>query len=89
MANVPYTLVVGSLIYTMVCTKPDITHTVGVVSGYLSNPCKEHWNVVKWILRYLKFTSKMSLCFGTEKSELIAYTYADMVGDVVSRKSTF
>ncbi|PKI70088.1 hypothetical protein CRG98_009551, partial [Punica granatum] len=36
----------------------DITHSVGVVSRFLSNPGKEHWNTVKWILRYLRGTSK-------------------------------
>ena len=65
MAIVPYASAVGSLMYAMVCTRPDITHAVGVVSRYLSNPGKEHWNVVKWILKYLKGTSKMGLCFGS------------------------
>uniref|UniRef100_A0A3Q7J6L2 Reverse transcriptase Ty1/copia-type domain-containing protein n=1 Tax=Solanum lycopersicum TaxID=4081 RepID=A0A3Q7J6L2_SOLLC len=31
MALVPYALVVGSLMYAMVCTRPDIAHAVGVV----------------------------------------------------------
>jgi len=47
--------------YTMVRTKPDIAHVVRVVSRFLSNPKKEHWKSVKWILRYLKGTSKMHL----------------------------
>jgi len=47
----------------MVCTRPDIAHAVGVVSRFLSNPGKEHWEGVKWILRYLKGTSKMYLSF--------------------------
>ncbi|PKI45901.1 hypothetical protein CRG98_033700 [Punica granatum] len=36
----------------------NIAHSVGVVSRFLSNPGKEHWNAVKWILRYLRGTSK-------------------------------
>ncbi|CAN0875048.1 Retrovirus-related Pol polyprotein from transposon TNT 1-94, partial [Linum grandiflorum] len=40
--------------YAMVCTRPDIAHAVGVVSRFLSNPGKEHWAAVKWILRYLR-----------------------------------
>ena len=88
MAKVPYASAVGSLMYAMVCKRPDITHAVGVVSRYLSNPGKEHWNAVKWILKYLKGTSKMGLCFGTGEPELIGYTDADMAGDVDSRKST-
>ena len=37
MSKVPYALVVGSLMYAMVCTRPDIAHAVGVVSRYMSH----------------------------------------------------
>lgn len=72
----------------MVCARADITHVVGVVSRYLANPRKQHWNVVKWIMRYLRGTSKLSLCFGSRKPELIGYTDANMAEDIDSRKST-
>ncbi|CAM8969040.1 unnamed protein product [Rhodiola kirilowii] len=88
MLKIPYASAVGSLMYSMVCTQPDITHTVSVVSRFVSNPGKEHWNARKWILRYLRGTSKMSLCFGSSKPELVCYTDADMAGDLDSRKST-
>ena len=42
MERVPYASVVGSLMYAMVCTRPDIAHTVGTVNHFLSNPSKEH-----------------------------------------------
>uniref|UniRef100_A0A2N9HLL9 Reverse transcriptase Ty1/copia-type domain-containing protein n=1 Tax=Fagus sylvatica TaxID=28930 RepID=A0A2N9HLL9_FAGSY len=54
MSKVPYASAIGSLMYAMVCTRPDIAHAVGVVSRYMSNPGKQHWEAVKWILRYLK-----------------------------------
>ncbi|KAI4347747.1 hypothetical protein L6164_008530 [Bauhinia variegata] len=88
MKKVPYASVVGSLMYAMVCTRPNVAHAVGVVSRYLSNPSKEHWQVVKWILRYLRGTSRFCLCFGASKHVLDGYTDADMIGDVDSRKST-
>ncbi|KAH9296364.1 hypothetical protein KI387_039952, partial [Taxus chinensis] len=50
MTQVPYASVVGSLMYVMVCTRPDIAQAVGVVSRYMANPSKEHWKVVQWIL---------------------------------------
>ncbi len=53
MARVPYASTIGSLMYAMVCTRLDISHAVGVVSRYMSNPGKQHWEAVKWILRYL------------------------------------
>ena len=57
MIKVPYASVVGSLMYAMVCTRPDIPHEVTVISRFLTNHGKEHWEAVKWILRYLKGTS--------------------------------
>ena len=87
MKKVSYTSVVGSLMYAMVCTRPDIAHAVGVVSRFLSNPGKEHWHAVKWILRYLRGTSKICLRFGDGKLVLCGYTDADMAGDVDTRKS--
>ena len=43
MSRVPYASEVGSLMYAMVCTRPDIAHAVGVLSIYMSKPGKEHW----------------------------------------------
>lgn len=43
---------------------------------------------MKWILRYLQGTSKMSLCFGKGEPILDGFTDSDMAGDVDSRKST-
>jgi hypothetical protein len=50
--------------YAMVCTRLDIAHAVGVVRRYMKNPGKEHWEVVKWILIYLRGTANHALCFG-------------------------
>ena len=72
----------------MVYTRLDIAHAVGVVSRFLSNLGREHWNAVKWIMRYLCGTSSLSLCFGTRKPILCGYTDSDMAGDVDTRKST-
>ena len=49
MSRVPYSSVVGSLMYVMICTRPDIAHVVGVMSRYMNNPGKEHWEAVKWM----------------------------------------
>ena len=40
-SKVPYGSV-GSLMYAMVCTRPDIVHAVKFVSWFLSNLGKEH-----------------------------------------------
>ncbi|KAL6323451.1 hypothetical protein AAG906_039021 [Vitis piasezkii] len=57
---IPYSFVVGSLMYAMLCTRTDIAHTIRVVSRFLSNLEKEHWEVVKWIFRYLTSSSSVS-----------------------------
>ncbi|MCO5571219.1 hypothetical protein L7F22_024955 [Adiantum nelumboides] len=51
MAKVPYSSAVGSLMYAMVATKSDIAFAVGVVSCYMANPGKKHWDAVKHLLR--------------------------------------
>ena len=88
MQQVPYTSVVGSLMYAMICTRPDITHVVGTISRFLSNPGREHWNAEKWILRYLHGVVDMRLCFGGDKPTLVGYSDSDMVGDIDSRRFT-
>ena len=75
MSRVPYASAVGSLMFAMVCTRPDIAHAVGVVSRYMANPGKEHWNAVKRILRYIKGTSNFPLCY--KGSDFIVNGYID------------
>ena len=67
MASIPYSSTVRSLMYAMVCTRPDIAHAVGVVSRFMVNPGKEHWEAVKWIFRCLRGSSKSCLSFGSSK----------------------
>jgi len=47
MSRVPYASEVGSLMYVMVYTIPDITHAVRVLSRFMSKPRKEHWTTMK------------------------------------------
>ena len=72
----------------MVCTRLDIAHAVGVVSRFLENLGKEHWEAVKWIFKYLRGTSKLCLSFGKGKPVLEGYTDADMADDLDGRKYT-
>ena len=88
MAKVPYSSVVGSLMYAMICTRPDIAFAVGVVSRYMSNPGKKHWEVVKGIMRYLNGTRKLCICFGRNEACVVGYTDADYAGDMDKRRST-
>jgi len=74
MTRVPYASAVGSLIYAMVCTRPDLSQTISMVSKYMHDPCRGHWEAVKWILRYIKGTIDIDLVFKkdvTDKQECI------------------
>ena len=84
MSKVPYASAIGSLMYVMVCTRPNIAHVMGVVSRFMSRPEKQHWEVVKWILRYLTSSSDTCLYFTSASLKLQGYVDADFT----SRKST-
>ena len=43
MRQVPYASTIGSLMYAMLCTGPDIYYSVGMVSQYQSNLGPKHW----------------------------------------------
>ncbi|GJX64779.1 retrovirus-related pol polyprotein from transposon TNT 1-94 [Tanacetum coccineum] len=74
MSKVPYANAVGILMYLMVCTRPDIAYAVSVVSRYLANPGKNHWEAVKWILKYLRGTTNMGLVYGTDRGNHVDVT---------------
>ena len=65
MSRIPYASAVGSLMYAMLCTRPDICYAVGVVSRYQSNPGEEHWIAVKHILKYLRRTRDYMLVYSS------------------------
>ena len=54
MAKVPYASTIGSLMYAILCTRPDIACVVSVTSRFQSELGLEHWVVVKAILKYLR-----------------------------------
>src|SRR5205809_5275806 len=63
MSRVPYASAVWSLMYAMVCTRPDLAFAVSTVSRFMSDPGKQHWEAVKWIFRYLRGIAKLGLEF--------------------------
>ncbi|KAE8734764.1 hypothetical protein F3Y22_tig00000715pilonHSYRG00142 [Hibiscus syriacus] len=67
---------------------PDIAQAVGVVSLYMANPGKEHWNTIKRILRYIKGTSNVALCYGGSNLLINGYVDSDYAGGLDKSKST-
>ena len=50
MKDVPYASAIGSIMYAMLCTRPDVCHAISLVGRYQSNPGVDHWTTVKVIL---------------------------------------
>ena len=88
MSRIPFASAVGSLMYAMLCTKPDICYAVRIVSRYQSDLGEEHWIAVKHILKYLRRTRNYMLLYSSGSLETIGYTDSDFQGDIDSRKST-
>ena len=76
MSVIPYASAIGSIMYAMLCTRPDVNLAVSLVGRYQSNPGKEHWTAVKNILKYLKRTKDMFLVYGGDE-ELVVKGYVD------------
>ena len=92
-SRVPYASEVNSLMYAMVCTRPEIAHAAGVLSSFMSNQVKEHWTEVKWAFIYFHGTSDYGLCYqgrlGLERVlNIRGFVDADWVGDLEKRRYT-
>lgn len=80
--------VVGSLMY-LTATRPDLMYGVSLISRFMGNPTEQHWLAAKRILRYLKGTTGLGICYKKRGcKELIAYSDSDFAGDLDDRKST-
>ena len=76
MKDVPYASAIGSIMYAMLCTRPDVCLANSLAGRYQSNPGVDHWTAVKNILKYLKRTKDMFLVYGGDK-ELVVKGYID------------
>ncbi|GJR22818.1 retrotransposon protein, putative, ty1-copia subclass [Tanacetum coccineum] len=64
MQNVPYASAVGSIMYAVRCTRPDVAFAQNITSRFQQNPGELHWTAVKNILKYLRNTKDMFLVYG-------------------------
>lgn len=76
MRKIPYASAIGSIMYAMICTRPDVSYALSMTSRYQSNPGEGHWTAVKNILKYLKRTKDSFLVYGCE-DELAVKGYTD------------
>jgi len=50
MKVIPYALDIGSIMYAMLCTIPDVCLAMSLARGYKSDPGMDHWTAVKIVL---------------------------------------
>jgi hypothetical protein len=87
-ARTSYQSAVGSLIYLMLGTRPDIAYAISVLSRYCNNPDHTYEAGVKRVMRYLKGSKEYTLVYEGNITLLSGYTDADWGGDPDTRRST-
>ncbi|XP_062080657.1 secreted RxLR effector protein 161-like [Humulus lupulus] len=90
MDKIPYASCVGSLMYSMVCTRPDLAYALSVVSRFISDTGIEHWKALKWIMRYVKGTLDLGLMYSANseyRTEIEGYVDSDYAGSLDTRRS--
>lgn len=85
MMKIPYRECIGSLLFAAQISRPDISFAVNMLSRYVENPGKSHWQALKRIFRYLKATKDLRLSYGETNERLIGYCDADWGGDMDER----
>ncbi|GJR42599.1 retrotransposon protein, putative, ty1-copia subclass [Tanacetum coccineum] len=90
MKNVPYASAVGSIMYAVRCTRPDVAFAQNMTSRFQQNPGELHWTAVKNILKYLRNTKDMFLVYGGNPSTELrveCYCNAGFETDIDDMKS--
>jgi hypothetical protein len=83
-----YQSIIGSILYIMLGTRPDVSFAVIRMAQFSANPSKKHLEVAKYILQYLKSTRDLCLVFnGSSDKGLIAFTDSDWASDHIKRRS--
>lgn len=98
-----YQQAVGSIMYAMLGTRPDLAFTVSTLSKYCSNPGPTHAIAVLRVLRYLQKTATIGITYKGQENPAVTdatagytsmttgitgFTDSDWAGDKDTRKST-
>ena len=76
-----YREMVGSLIYLMTCTRPDISFVVSKLSQHVANPSNENFVMLKHVFRYLLGTVEYRLTFKKSSSGLLLSGFVMQIGE--------
>jgi hypothetical protein len=82
-----YASTVGSLLYLVVCTRPDMAIAVGILARHTARPGPEHIEALKGVLRYLQGTRSLGIVY-TGRTDLTAHCDADLAAELRTSRST-
>ena len=87
-SQLEYSHIIGSLMYVMNCTRPDIAYSVNKLSRYTRNLGVDHWKAIIKVLRYLRYTQNYGLHYTRYLAVLEGYSDANWISDMKDTKST-
>jgi len=87
MKMIPYALTIGSIMYAILYTRPNVSYALSLMSRYQSNPGENNWKIVKNILKYLRRTKNVFPVYKRHKLEVHGYSYAIFQSDIDDKKS--
>ena len=87
-SQLEYSRIIGSLMYLMSCTRPDIAYSVSKLSRYTSNPGEDHWKAITRVLRYLRYTRDYELHYSGYPGVLEGYSDANWISDTSDSMAT-
>ena len=87
-SQLEYSKVIGSLMYVMTCTRPDIAFVAGKLSRFTSNPGSHHWMAIRRVLRYLLRTKDYGIGYSGEPPILESYSDASWITNEEENSST-
>ena len=87
MSSIPYASAVGSIMYAMLCTRPDVAYALGIVSRFQADLREDHQKAVEKILKYLRKTRDIFLIYSESNLKLEGYTNSNFQSDSDDSKS--
>ena len=83
-----YQSIIGSLLYIILGTRPDVAFAVICMSQFMTNPSEDHIKKALHIIKYIKSTINAKLIYNGKSQEgILAYADADWGSDVDTRRS--
>ena len=77
--KIPYASTIGSIMYAMLCTRPDVSYALSMTSRFQSDPGECHWIAVKNILKYLRRTKDIFFIHGGQEGDLVISGYTNAI----------